>query len=153
MPGIPMMTYGDEIGMRGDFGEDGRRTMPWGAGQPNDDPSDAVPSDGVRWDTRILEVYRSLIGARKASHALRQGGLRWVHADDDALVFLRESAEQTALVHCARAAHDPIEISTRHLAGVADARPAYGGDLILRDDSVSLRANGPGVNIWTWPTP
>jgi alpha-glucosidase len=153
MPGIPMMTYGDEIGMRGDFGEDGRRTMPWGAGQPNDDPSDAVPSDGLRWDTRILEVYRSLIGARRASHALRHGGLRWVHADDDALVFLRESAGQTALVHCARAAHDPIEISTRHLAGVADARTAYGGDLILRDDSVSLRANGPGVNIWTWPTP
>ena len=136
MPGIPMMTYGDEIGMRGDHGEDGRRPMPWNAGHA---------------DARILEVYRGLISARNSSHALRHGGLRWVHADDDVLVFLRESTEQTALVHCARAAHDPIRLSTRHLTGVAEAHTAYGGDLVLGGDSVSLVADGPVVNIWTWP--
>ena len=136
MPGIPMMTYGDEIGMLGDFGEDGRRPMPW---------------DEKHWDERILEVYRGLISARNASHALRHGGLRWVHADDDTLVFLRESKEQTALVHCSRAAHDPIQLSTRHLAGVADAVTAYGRDLICSADSVSLVAEAPGINIWTWP--
>jgi alpha-glucosidase len=147
MPGIPMMTYGDEIGMRGDYGEDGRRPMPWDAGQPG-----AEPSDAERWDTRILAVYRGLISARNSSHALRHGGLRWVHADDDALVFLRESAEQTALVHCSRAAHDPIEISTRHLAGVAAAHTAYGRDLALKGDRLSLAAGGPGVSVWTWST-
>ena len=136
MPGIPMMTYGDEIGMRGDSGEDGRRPMPWNAGHR---------------DARILEVYRGLIAARKASHALRHGGLRWVYADDDVLVFLRESAEQTALVHCARVAHDPIQVSMRHLTGVAEAHTAYGRDLVLGGDSVSLVADGPVVNIWTWP--
>jgi len=153
MPGIPMMTYGDEIGMRGDYGEDGRRPMPWDAGQPGAQPSDAEPSDAGRWDTRILAVYRGLISARNVSHALRHGGLRWVHADDDALVFLRESAEQTALVHCSRAAHDPIEISTRHLAGVAAAHTAYGRDLAPKGDSVLLAADGPGISIWTWSTP
>ncbi len=112
-----------------------------------------VQSSDERWDTRLLEVYRGLIAARNGSHALRYGGLRWVHADDDALVFLRESAEQTALVHCARAAHDPIEISARHLRGVATAHTAYGRDLILRGDGVSLTADTPGTNIWTWPTP
>jgi alpha-glucosidase len=168
MPGIPMMTFGDEIGMRGDFGEDGRRPMPWDAEQSNGDLSSgdlssgdlssgdlssAEQPDGNRWDTRILEVYRGLISARKASHALRHGGLRWVHADDDALVFLRESAEQTALVHCSRAAHDPIEIPARHLAGVAEAHTAYGRDLVFSGDRVTLRADAPGVSIWTWPTP
>ena len=136
MPGIPMMTYGDEIGMRGDFGEDGRRPMPWGE---------------QHWDKRILEVYCGLISARKASHALRHGGLRWVHADDDTMVFLRESAEQTALVHCARAAHDPIQLSARHLTGVAEGVTAYGRDLVRSGDSVSLLADSPGVDIWTWP--
>jgi alpha-glucosidase len=111
MPGIPMMTYGDEIGMRGEFGEDGRRPMPW-IGRP---------SQGGLWDVRMLEVYRGLIAARNLSHALRHGGLRWVHADDDVLVFLRESTDQTALVRCARAAHTPIQVSTRHLTGVAEA--------------------------------
>ncbi|HEX7535579.1 MAG TPA: glycoside hydrolase family 13 protein [Dermatophilaceae bacterium] len=137
MPGVPMMTYGDEIGMRGEYGEDGRRPMPW-------DNADS-------WDGRILEVYRGLISARHASHALRHGGLRWVHASDDVLVFLRESTEETALVHCARAAHDPILISARHLMGVAEAAVAYGRDVILEGDSVTLVADRPEVNIWTWP--
>jgi len=137
MPGIPMLTYGDEIGMRGDFGEDGRRPMPWG--------------DADGWDGRILEVYRGLISARNTSHALRHGGLRWVHTGDDVLVFLRESKKQTALVHCARAAHDPIQVSVRHLTGVAGVQTAYGRDLIQSGDSVTLTADMPEVNIWTWP--
>ena len=140
MPGIPMVTYGDEIGMRGDCGEDGRRPMPWDAGRRG-------PQS---WDARILEVYRRLVAARNVSHALQHGGLRWVHADEDVLVFLRESTEQTALVHCARAAHGPVQVPTRHLAGVDRAHPAYGRDLVLSGDSVSLVADGPEVNIWTW---
>jgi len=137
MPGIPMLTYGDEIGMRGDSGEDGRRRMPW--------------DDAGGWDGRILEVYRGLTSARSTSDAPRHGGLRWVHTGDDVLVFLRESKEQTALVHCARAAHDPIRLSARHLTGVAGVQTAYGRDLIQSGDSVTLTADMPEVNIWTWP--
>jgi len=143
MPGIPMMTYGDEIGMRGEFGEDGRRPMPWTA---------EALGDEERWDTRILAVYRGLIQARNDSHALRHGGLRWVHADEDTLVFLRESPEETALVHCSRAAHDLIEISTRHLPGIEGAHTAYGLELSLSNGTVALTADAPGVSIWTWPS-
>jgi hypothetical protein len=39
----------------------------------------------------------------------------------------------------------------RHLTGVAEAHTAYGRDLVLGGDSVSLVADGPVVNIWTWP--
>jgi alpha-glucosidase len=68
------------------------------------------------------------------------------------LVFLRESTEETALVHCARAAHDPIRISARHLTGVAEAAVAYGRDVIFDGDSVTPVADRPEVNIWTWPS-
>ena len=159
MAGVPMMTYGDEIGMRGEYGEDGRRPMTWNT-ELSDDPvrsDDAVQSsddeeqsEGRGWDARILEVYRGLISARNLSHALRHGGLRWVHADD-VLVFLRESTEQTALVHCARAAHAPIQAAIRHLTGVADVHAAYGRDLFLVGDGASLMADQPEDNIWTWP--
>ena len=84
--------------------------MPSGDALQSDD---AEQSDCRGWDARILQAYRGLISARNVSHALRHGGLRWVNADDDVLVFLRESTEQTALVHCARAAHAPIQVAIR----------------------------------------
>ena len=46
MPSIPMVTYGDEIGMEGAYGEDGRRPMPW---------------DERRWDRQLFAAYQSLI--------------------------------------------------------------------------------------------
>ena len=135
MPSIPMMTYGDEVGMEGAFGEDGRRPMQW-------------TENG--WDTRILDVYRGLIAARRRSVALRRGGLRWVHAEGDAIVFLRETADEVALVHVARAAHQPLVLDTRHLAGVETGAPAYGPAPKVGSRAVTLSAEQPLVRIWTW---
>lgn len=137
MPGIPMVTYGDEIGMLGNFGEDGRRPMPWG-------------HDPDTWDARTFEVYKQLIAVRKNAIALREGGLRWVYAGDDALVFLREHADQVALVHVARLAHEPIRLPRRSLAGSEAAHAAYGGELATVGDDVVLKTDGPTVGIWTW---
>jgi alpha-glucosidase len=136
MPSIPMITYGDEIGMEGAYGEDGRRPMPW---------------DERRWDKTLFECYQSLIAARRESVALRRGGLRWVYAGDDVIVYLRESAQETALVHLARAAHDPVVLDARRLPGIADGHTAYGPSLEITRDSVSLAAPGPevGVHVWT----
>jgi alpha-glucosidase len=76
--------------------------------------------------------------------------MRWVHASDDALVYLRETADQAVLVHCARAAHEPITISNRHLPGVQAAVPAYGGDLEHGDRTITLEAHCPQVSIWSY---
>jgi alpha-glucosidase len=135
LPSMPMLTYGDEIGMEGHFGEDGRRPMPWGE---------------AHWDTALLEVYRGLIGARRGSEALRHGGLRWLHADGDAIVFLRESAAETALVHVARAAHEPVTLPVRHLAGVETGRTAYGPAIEVGGGEITLTADGPGARVWVW---
>ena len=138
LPSMPMLTYGDEIGMEGSFGEDGRRPMPW---------------DESQWETTILEVYRALIAARKGSEALRAGGLRWVHADGNAIVFLREGVTETALVHVARAAHDPVTIDARQLAGIGTGSAAYGPKIRVGARTITLTAEGPGARIWTWRRP
>jgi alpha-glucosidase len=135
MPGIPMLTYGDEIGMEGEFGEDGRRPMPW---------------DESRWDRGLFDAYRGLISARNGSVALQEGGLRWVFADDDALVFLRESPEEVALVHCSRAAHEPLTLRTSGLAGIEGGVAAYGREPKFEGGTMTLGADGPQVSIWTW---
>ena len=40
--------------------------------------------------------------------ALRRGGLRWLHADGDAMTFLREHPDQTLLVHATREQTSPV---------------------------------------------
>ena len=69
LPGVPMLFAGDELGLEGVTGEDARRPMPW-------DTSD-------EWDRRTLATYADLSRLRRAQVALRRGGLRWAHADDD----------------------------------------------------------------------
>ena len=138
MPSTPMLTYGDEIGMEGSFGEDGRRPMPWSE------------SD---WDTRLLQVYEQLIALRKDAVALRRGGLRFLFAEGDAIVYLREHVDQTALVHVARNAHAPIRLSLSALPGVAGAEARFGAPVEIDQDAVVLTAEAPSVRILTWTTP
>ncbi len=135
MPSVPMLTYGDEIGMEGTFGEDGRRPMPW---------------DRRRWDATILAAYTDLIALRRGSEALRRGGLRWVYAADDVIVYLRESATEVALVHVARAAHRPVTIDAGGLPGIGGGRTGYGEGIAVRRGAVTLTADGPGVSVRLW---
>ena len=100
-------------------------------------------------DEPIMQVYRAVILARNLSHALPEGSLRWVHANDDVLVFVGESTEQSALVHGAPAARESIAVSVRHVAGVAGANPAYGWDRLQCGHGVSLMADTPEDGIWT----
>src|SRR5699024_12728280 len=62
---------------------------------------------------QLRQEYAALIRTRRNSPALTAGGLRWVHAEEDALVFLREHPDETALVHVARAAHERITLDRK----------------------------------------
>jgi len=137
MPGIPMITYGDEVGMPGAFGEDGRRPMPW---------------DESRWDAGIFATYQELIAARHDLEPLRHGGLRWVSTSTDSLTFVRETSSAAVLVHCARAAHEPVTVPATHLAGIAQGRlvSASAAKIDADDETVTLQADGPGYAVLAW---
>src|SRR5581483_3481738 len=53
-PGVPVIYAGDELGLDGAWGEDGRRPMPW--------------SRPDNWDNVTLERYRSCAARRPRSH-------------------------------------------------------------------------------------
>ena len=132
LPGIPMVFAGDEIGLRGRNGEHSRTPMPWHRPQS--------------WDAGTLRYYRDLIALRRDRPALRHGGLRWLYADADALVFARESAGETVLVLARRAAGAPIR-----LPGMGAAAGVYGGAGDLCPDhagAVTLPADGPTFQAW-----
>ena len=81
--GIPMIYYGDEVGMTGENDPDCRRPMIW-------DPS--------AQDQELLEWHRQLIRFRKAHTALTRGKIRTVHASGDIYAFERHHSEDYALV-------------------------------------------------------
>ena len=87
-PGVPSIYAGDEIGLEGAWGEDGRRTMTW-------DESDS-------WDYDFLNSVKELVALRRTSPALINGGLRWVDISDEYIAFLRESKRENLLILIAR---------------------------------------------------
>ncbi|RJS46305.1 glycoside hydrolase family 13 protein [Nocardioides cavernaquae] len=101
LPGVPMVFAGDEIGLEGTMGEDSRRTMPW-------DRRDT-------WDEETLDQYAALAALRREHTALRRGGLRWVHADEDTLAFLREHPDGNVLVVARRAAGPELRLPLAQL--------------------------------------
>jgi alpha-glucosidase len=132
LPGVPMVFAGDEIGLEGVNGEDARRPMPWHRPEA--------------WRNSTLDSYRTLIRHRRGSSALRHGGLRWAYVDDDAIVYLRESVDETLLVCARRAPGD--EVCLRDLPGSAEN--IYGGADAMVDPDGSLRVPGDGPTIQIW---
>ena len=93
-PGVPMIFAGDEIGLEGAWGEDARRTMPWGRPES--------------WDGELLEGYRRLsrCGAR-ATHSPAVGSATrtWRRRDR---VPARDTRRAAALSRVARAARSDL---------------------------------------------
>jgi alpha-glucosidase len=139
-PGVPMIWAGDEIGMEGVTGEQGRRAFPW--------------TRPESWDHTTLSVFRQLCAVRRDSEALRRGGLRWAYVDADRIVWLRETDGESMLVLLARAGGDPITLRAA-LLGLhegAQARNVYGGATLTAGAGLAvLPGDGPMVQMWQLP--
>lgn len=86
-PGIPLVYYGDEIGLRGGKDPDCRRPFPW---------------DSASWNEPLWETYQRLSLARKASPALQTGSFRILDAGPDWLSFTRELGEECVKILVSR---------------------------------------------------
>ena len=131
-PGVPTLFAGSEVGVAGDSMDGGRVPFPW---------------ERSRWDAETYEAVRDLIAARRASHALRHGGLRWVGADEHSVTFLRESDSERVLVHVADHAAAGLRLDVEAL-GCRRATPLAGtltGQRLAGEFVVAPRA---GAGIW-----
>jgi alpha-glucosidase len=139
LPGVPVVFAGDEFGLTGADGESSRTPMPWGS------ESDPVVAER-------LALYRHLIGLRRAHSVLASGGMRWLHVDEETVVFVRESASESMLVLATRGGAD-AELAPGALPGAAHAESAFGEATlaVASDGAVMLAADGPAFAAWTLP--
>ncbi len=71
-PGVPMIYYGDEVGMTGAQDPDCRRGMIW---------------DPQKQDQEILAHYKKIISLRKEYEALQLGDVRTIYIDNDKQIY------------------------------------------------------------------
>lgn len=83
LPGVPMIYYGDEIGMEGENDPDCRRPMIW---------------DERRWNPAIWETTRKLIALRHAHPALRSVHVEPIKTWDRVIVFARRDEDDIVIV-------------------------------------------------------
>ena len=77
--------------------------------------------------------------------------MRWLHVDDDVLVFVRETGEESVLVLAARAS-GAVSLPAGALAG-ADAATRLIGDAELVGTAAGIRLTTPGPSFTAWALP
>jgi glycosidase len=108
LDGVPMVFYGDEIGMTGAGDPDNRRDMRFG---------DQVTED----EKRVLEHFQKLTALRRAHPALRYGSWRTLLRENDCLAFVRAYFDDRVLVilNRSKSARDVSLDSSPELSGAA----------------------------------
>lgn len=116
--GIPLLYYGDEIGMAGGEDPDNRRDFP--GGFPGD-PRDAFLTSGRTAEEQALYAHaKRLLHLRSQLAPLRRGELRDLEVSPQTYVFSRFTREQVVLV----ALNNDTKPATIHLRAQDTGIPA-----------------------------
>ncbi|MFW5739497.1 MAG: alpha-amylase family glycosyl hydrolase [Myxococcota bacterium] len=134
LPGLPVIYYGDELGLAGGGDPDCRRVMP-DASELNDSQQ------------RLLEDVRRLGQLRRCSHALRRGDRIALAASKDTFAYLRDAGDGWPVLVAMSKAPGPAELSLP-LEGPGASIPSGEWVDVLSGETISMGGTGQdaGVN-------
>lgn len=137
-PGIPLVYYGDEVGLVGGSDPDNRRMMQFG--------SFADPHQDL-----LLSFVRQVGQARRDHRALRRGDFRVLEGSDDHLAFARVDGDAVALAFLNRnpsaAWNAQVAVASLGLGdGTVLHDPVGGGDVTVGDGSVGVQVPRLGAS-------
>jgi alpha-glucosidase len=136
-PGVPSIFYGDEIGL-GDQSMEPRQCMRW---------------DQATWDWDMLSFYKKLVHLRRTSPALADGGFQVLLAEDDTLVYQRDTDEEIILVIARRGKSTrqslPIPVQQGAIPDGIEFSELFSGQHgQVNDGMLPLPEIHPGGQVW-----
>lgn len=81
MPGVPLIYYGDEAGLKGGKDPDNRKTYPWG-----------------REDKDVFEIYKLFTSIRDKYDLFKKGEFKFYNLNEDILCYERYLGDERAFI-------------------------------------------------------
>lgn len=131
IPGIPIIYYGDEIGMTGAADPDNRRMM-------------RFDNDLNQYEKQTLEDVSKLIHIRKENSALRYGDFLTLQADENVYAYLRSDMNERVLTVINKNPNEQkIEFTLPAMYKVIIAKDLVSGkEYDVKNNKISLTVDG-----------
>lgn len=137
VPGVPMIYYGDEIGLEGAQDPHCRGAFPW--------------HDETSWDKPFQAQLKQIIQLRHTRPALRHGQFKWLAVQRHAVMFQREYNGENVVVAFNRSEKPAKMDCPDHLSSVL--LPEMGDNSQRLTPASTITLPGHGYAVWATPRP
>ena len=136
IPGIPIIYYGDEIGMTGASDPDNRRMMRFG-------------DDLNEYEKQTFKDVSKLIHIRKENSALRYGDFLTLQADENVYAYLRSDMNERILTVVNKNPNEQkLDFTLPIMYEVSNAKDLVSGKVFdVKNNKLSINVNGIGYLI------
>ena len=138
IPGIPVIDYGDEIGMTGAADPDNRRMM-------------RFDSLLTQWEKETLVDVRKIINIRDGNSALRYGDFLTLEADTNNYIYMRSDINQRILVALNKSDKpETIKIDLPEVYKINSAKDLFSSNIqTVNKNSLEIKVPAMGYKIYS----